>query len=298
MVGYRRRAAAALIAAALALTSAVAWPEEAAVWKQRAEGNRAGAELDWWSTGRSSSLSWAVTAQLEVIEHLHFTLDIPFTYLDWEIDGGSGGSGGENSQFAFGNPTLGLHWAKVLDKMLGYFYGGFVSAPTQVGESPIGADEIAFDATAHTARRFAIQSRAFLNYNRFFSEYAFAGAHGGVELRLGPGLYSRMDITMIIAIPVSRTAPGSGFMLQALGELEGRADFGLGAGGRFQAALYEYEPIDDDIVQTALEPYVVYWPDRGFYARVGFLVALDNVLGPGFDKDKVRTVTTALGGSW
>lgn len=289
MVGNR---AAAALFGALALTPAGASAEEA-TWKQKAEGNRAGVELDWWGTGASSSLSWALKAQLEVFEHLHFSLDIPFTLLDWESAGGAG-----SSQFAFGNPTVGVHWAKVADKQLAYFYGAFLTAPTQVGESPIETDEIVFDATSHTARRFAVQSRAFLDLHRFFPEYVFAGGRGGVELQFVPGVYWRTDFTVAAGIPVSHTAGESGFMLQMLTELEGRADSGLGAGGRFQTALVGYEPIDDDVIQTALEPYVVYWPARGLYARVGLLLALDNVLGFAFDKNKVRTVTMAIGGAW
>jgi hypothetical protein len=287
-------AAAAALSAVLAVTSAEALSEKKDIaWKQKAEGSRAGIEVDWWSTGASSSLSWALTAQLEVIEHLHFSLNVPFTLLNWETAGGT-----ERSQFAFGNPAVGAHWTRVEDEKLAYFVGGFVTLPTQVGESPIRTDEILFDAAAHTARRFAIQSRAFIDLNRFFPEYVFAGGRGGAELRLGPGVYSRIDIAAAVGIPASGTVPDSGLMFQAFVELEGRADFGLGAGGRLQGAFYGFDQIDADFGQTAFEPYIVYWPERGFYARAGFLLALDNVLGPGLDKNKVRTVTVALGSAW
>jgi hypothetical protein len=291
-----RKAAAAALSVALALTSAEAEAlseKKDVAWKQKAEGSRAGIELDWWSTGASSSLSWALTAQLEVIEHLHFSLNVPFTLLDWESVGGRG-----SSQFVLGNPTVGAFWTNVEDKRLAYFVGGFVTFPTQVAESPITTDDIAFDATGQTARRFAIQSRAFLDLHRFFPEYFFVGGRGGPEFRLGRGFYSRVEIAAAVGIPASRTARGSGLMFQAFVELEGRADFGLGAGGRFQGAFTGWEEIDADLGQTAFEPYILYWPERGFYARAGFLIALDNVLGPGLDKNKVRTVTVALGGAW
>jgi hypothetical protein len=299
MVARGPLAAALGAALALAVSPAVASAADAEKdkdrsWKQKAEGSRAGLELDVWSTGASTSVSWALAGQIEVIDHLHFSLNVPFTYLEWFPAGGVF----EGNQLVFGNPSVGAHWTKVEDKLLAYWCGGFVTVPTQVGESPIISDEIAFDATGHTARRFAVQSRAFLDLNRFFPEYVFAGGRGGAELRLRPGLYARFDVAAAVAIPASRMAPGSGLMFQAFAELEGRADFGLGAGGRLQGAFYGFEQNDEDFGQTALEPYLVYWPERGLYARAGALVALDNVLGPGLDKNKVRTITTAIGGAW
>jgi hypothetical protein len=51
-------------------------------------------------------------------------------------------------------------------------------------------------------------------------------------------------------------------------------------------------------VQTAVEPYLVFEPIRGFYARTGALIALDPGVGFGPETDRVVTLRAALGVKW
>jgi hypothetical protein len=56
---------------------------------------------------------------------------------------------------------------------------------------------------------------------------------------------------------------------------------------------------DADLIQTAIEPFFSYEPTApGVFVRAGFLVALDERLGFGFDEGKVATFKLAVGGKW
>ncbi len=53
---------------------------------------------------------------------------------------------------------------------------------------------------------------------------------------------------------------------------------------------------DGDKIQTALEPFGVYQPEKSaFYGRLGLLVALDRALGFGFEGGKVATLRLTAG---
>jgi hypothetical protein len=82
-------------------------------------------------------------------------------------------------------------------------------------------------------------------------------------------------------------------------EIEARAPIGVGGGMHLQGVFISDDPSNDnDAAQLAMEPYFVYEPIRGFYARAGLLVALDSELGFGFNRGKVATIRIGLGGKW
>jgi hypothetical protein len=87
------------------------------------------------------------------------------------------------------------------------------------------------------------------------------------------------------------------FLFEIHNEIEARAQMGVGGGLHLQAVFFTKD-LDNDSVQTAMEPYFVYEPIRGFYARAGVLVALDPQAGFGFNDDKVATIRLSLGGKW
>jgi hypothetical protein len=78
-------------------------------------------------------------------------------------------------------------------------------------------------------------------------------------------------------------------------EIEARTEGGFGGGLRLQAA---FPLTNNDLVQTAVEPFVAYEPTSGLYARAGFLIALDEQLGFGLDQGKLATVRLAVGGKF
>jgi hypothetical protein len=83
-------------------------------------------------------------------------------------------------------------------------------------------------------------------------------------------------------------------------EFELLANMGVGGGVRLQGVFFPTEEGSSaDRAQLAFEPYFAYEPEpRGFFARVGLLVAADPPLGFGFDRGRVATLRATLGGKW
>jgi hypothetical protein len=110
-----------------------------------------------------------------------------------------------------------------------------------------------------------------------------------------------VELTPILAKEVlNEKSPG--ISVEIHNELEARATFGFGGGFHLQAVFLNddinHDGNDNDVLQTAVEPYLVYEPIRWVYARAGLLIALDRALGFGFDQGKVATIRTAVGGKW
>jgi hypothetical protein len=100
------------------------------------------------------------------------------------------------------------------------------------------------------------------------------------------------------AFGYAATHPGDAtFTLEQAVEFEGRLRNGLGFGARLQGVAL---PGAADQFQVVFEPFIALSPrnGRGFYLRVGFPLALDEPLGPGFDDNKLAAVRLALGGQW
>lgn len=91
----------------------------------------------------------------------------------------------------------------------------------------------------------------------------------------------------------TRSGGNAEFVLEQGNEAEYRLDFGLGGGLRIQEA---FTLTDVDLVQVATELFVAYTPEKeGFYGRLGFLVALDNTAGFGFDRNKLAALRLTAG---
>jgi hypothetical protein len=280
-------------AAALALFTLAPAAAEAQ-WRSKFQGNRLGGEFDWWGTERSDSLTWGLIGQIELVETLHLDFDFPFTYGAFEIDLGPLGDSITEDAFALGNPTVGVHYADTLIPTVALLAGGTISVSPNL--------DPALDT--RLATYLGAASRAAFDQHRLTAEYLFIRPRVGVEVRFASVFYYRGDLCPVVWIPIGENADDAELVIDQGNEIEARADMGLGGGLRFQQALFPTTDdngiFDDDVdrAQTALEPYFVYEPDKGFFARLGLLVALDEPLGFGFDDGNVATLRVQLGGKW
>jgi hypothetical protein len=298
-----------LAASALSIGLAAAGVAAAAEddrWLPKAQGSRAGVEFDWWSTRETNSLTWDIVGQIQVARMLYIDVDIPWAFQDAPVYFVRDGQvmSYRDGLWVFGNPAIGLHGARTLTDKIAFFAGGTLSLSSQpfrepVSDGPTSGRDIERRLVA--ARSAAGMNRAYADLHRFVPFAFFIRGRAGIELRVLPVLYYRVDLTPILVLSVgSEHHPDVSFEIH--NEFEARAAFGLGGGIHLQAVLLSddinRDNNDNDVLQTAMEPYVVYEPMRWFYARAGVLVALDRALGFGFDQDKVATIRVALGGKW
>lgn len=289
-------------AAALALFTLAPAAAEAQ-WRSKFQGNRLAGEFDWWGTKRSNSLTWGFIGQIELVETVHLDFDFPLTYGTYDIGFDLDGDSNELDAFALGNPTVGVHYADTLTRNFALLAGGTISVSPNLDP----------DLDTYFATALGSASRAGFDQHRLRSEYLFIRPRVGIEVRFASVFYYRGDLCPVIWIPIGEDNdfglldPGNDaqLVIDQGNELEVRANIGVGGGLRFQQVLSptadDGNILDDNAVdraQTALEPYFVYEPDRGFTARIGLMVALDEPLGFGFNRNEVATLRVQLGGKW
>jgi len=182
-----------------------------------------------------------------------------------------------------------------------------VSIPTRYDLTGTGGNGIIVQA-------LALVSRAYFDIHRLFPGAVFVRIPLGAEVRFADYFHYRGDFTPVIMAPVAKGFPNKSaqVLIEHSDEIEARAPFGLGGGLRFQVVFAATDFASSlsggtstggfgagDRAQTALEPFVGYEPrGSGFFARLGCLVALDTPAGFGFNRDKVATVRTTLGGKF
>ncbi|MDC3962861.1 hypothetical protein KEG38_54110 [Polyangium jinanense] len=276
-------------------------------WVPRAQQSRVALEFDVWSyddpaLGTAHSLTLGVAGQVKIARGVYLDFDVPWAVWDYRIPPADV----RETEATMGNLTLGAHWAGKVSERLAFHAGGTFSVPTSFTdrEEILGSGSATVDYFVwlplanyiHMRHDVASRNRAYADLHRFFLDSILARGRGGLELRILPTLYYRADIASIVAFPVGDLADRTHLFLEAHSEIAGRASTGVGGGLRVQTVFFPTR--EDDKAQTALEPYFSYEPTRGFYARLGLLVALDDTLGFGFEEGKVATLRTALGGSW
>lgn len=288
------------------------------------QGNRVGLEFDLLSTsvdlelrGSPGSANWlgmgfTAVAQIKLVEDFYLDAELPVAYGSmWYSTPNEqlrkSLSVWNRSGFAMGNPTIGAHYAFGLSPDIAAFVGGSMSIPIVAVPN-----EDQWAAIAVTA-----PARAYFDMHRLFPETVSIRPRGGIEVRILPMLRYRGDLGMTVAIPTGDGLPetegiaaigerDTEIVIEQGNELELRTDAGFGGGLRFQAAFLPTHDdeidginIDNDVVQTAIEPFVGYEaPGVGLYARAGLLVALDERLGFGLDEGKVATVRLSVGGKF
>jgi hypothetical protein len=276
--------AAALIGALTASTNASA--QDADETWARAEENRVYLDFDVWPFQQAFfgdinivAMGFAAVGQIELVDHVYLDAEIPWGVLTAE------GAGQRETRGVFGNITLGAHYADTATDNIAWWAGGTLSVPTMLMSDP-EVDQVLVASSA-------VAARGLYDAHRFFPEVLSLRPGGGVELKFGIFRY-RGDLRLANHIPLD----GQDFELfmEQGNEGEVRADFGLGGGLRFQEVFTWTE---DDLVQTALEPFVGYEPPgSGFLARFGVMLALDESLGPFPDQGKVAAFRFTLGGKW
>jgi hypothetical protein len=285
-VSTMRRTLLGALMGALFFTAAA--PAEAQ-WVPKSMGNRLGGEFDYWGTDFSDVLTWGFVGQIELTDTVYLDVELPWTYASYEF--GFGGRG--EDAFFLGNPTVGVHYADKVHRKVGFFAGGTLSVSPLInpdGETVLGA-------------YLASAERAYFDMYRTFPEFMFIRPRVGVEVQIIQPLYFRADLAPVIWIPIGDDFDEVQFVVDQGNEIEARADVGVGGGLRVQQVIIATDLLSstgrrDDRVQLAMEPYFVYEPDEGFFARLGLLVALDEPGGFGFDRGKVATLRVAMGGKW
>lgn len=260
-------------------------PAPASDWKANAEQQRIGLEWDTFPTDGAFVMAWDVGAHIRVAQDVFLPKDsimvgARYAWSYYNIDSGFFNF----DHAAYGNPTLGARYNVPLDKLVTDLraYGGLYLTFPVLSEPD---DEVAVAALVGAA------TRAYFDADRLLVGGMPIRINLGAEYRILPNLYYRGDLNPVIWIPTR--SQDSEFLLEQSNEIEYRFDFGLGGGFRFQE-LFLFT--NSDMAQLAMEPFVTYTPKgAGFYGRLGFLVALDDPLGFGFDRGKLATLRISAG---
>lgn len=258
--------------------------------------SRAGAVVDLWPTKNNFSTTFGGELQLRVAPKLFLDLSYQaaFAHVGDAIDAGD--------NLGFGNPTLGVHFADAPARHFSYFLGASLTAP--VLQDP--SDE------AGNAAFYGQRNRGYYDADRFVKGHMAARLAVGMELQGARPFILRGEVRPVVYIPTSNKHPAfpkdrTGLPTTDAGDtavtvehaldLELRADVGFGGGLRLQGV---FMPTQDDMLQLVAEPFLQIAPRRqGFYARVGFPVAMDEDLGFGLTgEDKLAAIRVNIGGQW
>ncbi|MBW2457484.1 MAG: hypothetical protein JRI68_23455 [Deltaproteobacteria bacterium] len=293
-----KRSAAIAIASSLVLTPAAAQALEPSLmvdgvpWP-RAEQNRIFLEHDIWPTSYAFynvdvdqiALAWAVIGQFRVAENVYIDAELPWAF--WTLWNDSASLEG----FTLGNLTAGAHYAAGITEDIAFWAGARIAVPTMLMDPPGASEED--DNFATMAAAGATASRSLADAHRFYPEHISMPVGGGIELRFADYFYYRGTVVPAFHFPVDGSFE---FYIDQVNEIEARAPMGFGGGLRIQEVFTLSE---NDLVQLGMEPFIGYEPPgAGFIFRLGFMVALDESLGFGFDEGKVAAARIMLGGKF
>jgi hypothetical protein len=274
-------------AAVLSLSLASAGAASAAEWVPKAQGSRVVGEIDWWPTDDVNVVGMGVAAQIRLTPVVYLDLDFPWAIYSPDR---------RDALFAIGNPTVGAHWADAINEKLAAHAGGSLTIATLIS----GTDTV-FDSDFNDSfftRDFAAATRAYADLHRYSPEYMFLRGRGGLELQIVPVLYYRLEVAPMIAIPLGEFVHDAELIVDIHNEIEARGRSGVGGGLHLQGVINTTAFRGNDDAQLAAEPYFVYDPGRGFYARVGSLIAVDEPLGFGLNNGRMASFRVTLGGRW
>lgn len=267
------------LAAALSAAAASADAASTPVWRRSA----VGVELSWWSTEQTGSV-------FPIVPFFHYEVSPDlFVDVDFGIAPQTGGRslviGSPDERFGTGNPMLGAHFARTVGGTVTWFAGVRAGFPLATfGELPADrANDLASAAYAH------------YDFYRWVPELVPIVVTAGFEAHPNKALWVRLPVSPILLVPTTdRRVFKGGF--QARFEIEGQASYGLGGGAALQLVASDgFRTRDEDRLQTALEPYLVFDNDT-VLLRFGLLVALDRPLGFGVEEGGVLTPRITLGG--
>lgn len=275
---------AAALAVAVTLGAPEVWAQRRGDWMPKKQGHRLGGIIEFWPARDFFVQSGEFVGQIAVIDELMIDFSAPAGYANYE-------PGYDHA--VFGNPSAGAHWGDKLTEGFSMWAGGTITFP------------IIFDPSSRRALAAygLAQNRALFDVDRFLIEYLTVRPRVGLEAHFADYFFLRGDFGFPLFIDVSGDRNDAAeFAVETAAEFEARAPVGVGGGIRMQLVGFATDDYGfyNDNVQAAIEPYFVYEPfgRAGFFARVGFLLALDEPLGFGFDTNELATVRVTLGGKW
>jgi hypothetical protein len=274
-----------LMAAAGAASFAVSTSALAGDFDPWFAASRAGGFIDVWPARDFTAVMFGAELQF----HLRKSV-----YLDISISGAAAEDNfitGGDVRFAYGNPTIGAHYAGQVTRDFHFFVGGTLTLPFL--HDPDG--DVAGPA-------FLTQSiRGYYDIDRFVLGAMAVRAMGGFEWNFVEPLYLRAEVRPVVYVRTRDAGinfrDDAELFIEHAAELEGRFRNGFGLGARVQAV--GLPTVEGDQAQVVFEPFLAITPKkRGFYMKLGFPVALDEPLGFGLDENRLATGRIALGGQW
>jgi len=278
----------------LSVSLASSGAASAAEWVPKAMGSRVTGEINWWPGDFEHIVTMGIGAQIRLTQVVFADLDVAWAVF---VPDRKDHLSSTTSTFAFGNPTAGVHWAGLMNDKLAMHAGGSLTVATLFRDRDVfyarpgrGNGDLDVVGTRGTATLV----RAYADFHRLVPDYIFLRGRAGMELQIRPELYYRTELAPVVAIAV--VADTADFILDIQHEIEARSSLGIGGGLHLQAVFTTL--LRKDTTQLALEPYFVFDPGRGVYARVGTLLALDEPLGFGLESGRVASICITLGGRW
>jgi hypothetical protein len=250
--------------------------------------SRAGGFIDLWPTQDRTAVMFGAELQLRVARSV---------FIDVSISGAAAQHDaytGDEIRLAYGNPTVGAHYAGTPTRNFAFFVGGTLTVPFL--HDP--------DTDVATAATLTAPIRGLYDADRFFVGYMAVRAMAGLEWNIVTPLYFRAELRPVVYIPTRNTTI-AGFdvdreadlAIEHAIEIEGRLRNGFGFGARLQAV--GLPTVNGDQAQVVFEPFIALTPKRrGFYMKLGAPIALDSPYGWGLDRDKLAAGRIALGGQW
>ncbi|WP_437896626.1 hypothetical protein [Sorangium sp. So ce124] len=283
-----------LRAFALAVSAAaplLAAPTAAHAWDPVVHRSDAGVDLYLWSARfYGTSLAAVPFVQFEPTPNLFINLKFP---LALSFDGpGDAEDLDRQSRAALGNPTFTLYYSDA-GRKLTWYAGGRAGLP-------LGAID---GLDWHVARGYSAMAMAWYDLHLWSANSLPIGGLGGIEYRFGRSFVLRAGGDLTFFVPVG-DGVRRGFIddsddLEAVfqakvePELQSRSGFG---GGVALQTVWVPSSIYNDRGQVSLLPYFVYDSQKTFFMRAGLLLALDEPLGPAFDRDRVASLYLQFGG--
>jgi len=260
---------ACLAGAALALLPRVAAADD---WSPNTMQTKVVGAFDLWPGREVLGLAWKAEGQIGVTPNVFIDVGLAFGHFSFDA-----GPFASFNHAVFGNPMIGAHYARFITPDLSFYAGGAAGVPVLADPS---------QETAITGS-FLAGIRAYDEAYYYVPSSLPIRGFGGIEYRIKPVLFLRGEIAPVTYIGISRNQDSEFFMSHSA-EIEYRHPSGFGAGGRLQGVFMFTQ---SDAAQFAMEPFLIYQPGtRGVYLRLGFLIALDEPLGFGFDRNKVATL--------
>jgi len=252
-------------------------------FEPQAQESRIGIDIDWLNTEAGGGynrniVTWDLTLQIRVTDKVFIDADVPWAYIDFApplvADRGY-----------FGNPWVGVYYAASASEHLSYYLGGALGLPVNAGQDTLGS----------TALSVASTVRAYEGRARFAPRALPMIGRGGIEASWAP-LFLRLDVAPTLIVPF-RGGPNTQLAIDHALEIGGRFRSGFVVGGRLQGNLILTDTPDH--LQFAMEPFLGYEANGpGLFVRGGYLIALDDDLGFGFDSGKIRTFRFSIGGKF